>query len=448
MNSRLLLAALIVLVSCGLTPALLAQEGWRVAQGKESRIRTDLPETDAQAVAKRVDEYCEIFAAFYGGLGLVPRQQDEIAVHLFGRFDDFTEFREKDNSKTGFRGYSSPSLNAIITYYDPKDPSLASKLFGLCSNMYLRRYVENPPEWLRRGLDAYFTGYEATPGRPAHKAEPLCELLVLQDALKKDKYLPLQQLLKRNKETFGDRPATLPESSNLLPNAEAWGLVHYLVDLAPDPEREMFGRFLKAMNAKGAKADSAALAVPDWEKFEKTWSAAILAIDPKCDSAEKWMRVGDGYGETMNWYEAVDAYQNAYKLKPATPSLHYKAGYCSKRRGDYPTAIWWLENAIKMDAKDPQPHYLLGRIYAVLDWKATNMAPPKADPAKALEQAKAAVDLSSTPQPMYLAFLGRCQALNGDKKTALVTMKKAIDAASKEDKDRYEKELAEVKKVK
>jgi hypothetical protein len=104
--------------------------------------------------------------------------------------------------------------------------------------------------------------------------------------------------------------------------------------------------------------------------------------------------------------------------------------------------------AIQADPKNPQPHYFLARLCTSMDWTATNIPAPKADPVKALEQAKITVDLASGPQPVHLALLARCQVLNGDKKAAVDAMKKAVAAASKEDKERYEKQLAEIQKGK
>lgn len=444
-HPRTRLAAAFLLVFC-CAPTVNAQGPWRTAQGKECKVRTDLPEAQAQAFAKRLDEFAAVFAEFYAGLGLVAHEKNALAAQLFSNFDDFNEFRERDGQAAGYRGYSSNSLNTVISYYDPKDASLASMIFGLSSNLYLRRFVQVQPEWLRVGIQCHFQGWDVQPGAPAQKALPLVQLVILQKALKTKEYIPLEQLLKRTPANFDALPRGMSKASTLLAASEAWGLVHYLLELAPEPERLAFKRYLKAINATNAKSDAVQLELGDWGEFEQRWSAALLALDAKCETAQDWMRIGDADTEVRDYAAAIAAYGRAFEKDPALPGVPYKTGYACKRAGDYARAIEWLSRAVQQEAKRPEPHYTLARVYTNLDWRWKEVDPPKADFVKALEHAKAAAEIA--PQPMYLAFYARCQLLNGDKKSALATMKKAIDAADKDEKARYEKELAEIKQAK
>jgi tetratricopeptide (TPR) repeat protein len=442
-NVRLCLASLLLLAPVG-----FAQSLPRTVEGKESKVKTDLDEATATAVAARIDEYCTTFQAFYDGLGMTARKTNTIVLRLFSSFDDFSEFREKDNATSSWNMYSSESLNAIVAYYDPDDSSLASKLFGLCSNMYLRRYVTDAPSWIQRGYEALFSGYTVEKGRPVHPDMRLVDLVVLQDALRRNEFVPLSELVKRNEKTFCDRPPKATKMHNLLPDSEAWGLVHYLLVLAPDNEREMFRQYMKGLNAKGAKASDAKLDIADWPKFEERWKQAILAIDPKIDTAAAHMRVGDGHMEVLNYSFAAPEYEAAYKIDPKLPGLAFKMGYTLKRMGKYEPAVWYLEKAIATDPASALPHYQLARMYAALDVRATTPNPGKPDPAKALEHAQKAVELGGADRPIYLEVLARCQAVTGDKKAAVLTARKALLVAEKEDKAKYEKLLSEIQKGK
>lgn len=325
-----------------IAPAGFGQSLSRTVEGKECKVKTDLDEATATAVAARIDESCTVFQAFYDGLGMTARKTNTIVLRLFSSFDDFLDFREKDNANSSSSMYSSESLNAIVLYHNPDDAYLASKLFGLCSNMYLRRYVTEGPSWVQRGFEALFRGYVMEDGRVARRDMPLVELVVLQEALKRNEFIALSDLVKRNEKTFGDRLPTGVKMHNLLPDSEAWGLVHYLLVLAPDGEREMFQQFMKGLNAKGAKANDAKLNVADWPKFEERWKKAILAIDAKVDTAEAHMRVGDGHNEVVNYSFAVPEYEAAYKLDPKLPGWLSRWATRSSGRGttSRPSGTW------------------------------------------------------------------------------------------------------------
>jgi tetratricopeptide (TPR) repeat protein len=421
-----------------------AQRNAHEVLGKECKIRTDVPQAEASEVALRVDEFCATVTGFYGGLGMEPRQANTVVLRLFANFDDFADFRARDSERASLRMYSSEPLNAIVAYYAPEDRFLTSKLLGLTSNMVMRRYCARPPEWVKRGFCSLFSGYEIEAGKVPRREIPLVELVVLQEALTRNEYVPLDALVKRSQETYEDRLPKGTRMHNLLPAAEGWGLVYYLLELAPDGEKAMFREFLKSINAKGAKAEKAVLGVQNWPEFEERWKKAILAIPANLDTAEKHLRVADGHLEVLNYSFAVPEYTAAYKLDKRIRGLKYKLGYALKRSGDYEGAEWWLNEAATEDPKSALPHYQLARLYFGIDAKMAK--PPPAKPEKALEQAQIALDLGGQEQPLYLEFLARCQALNGDKKSALVTARKALAVADKDEKETYEKLLKEIQK--
>lgn len=442
MNTTPLRALLVVLLL--LLPPLHADRLSRTIDGKNCKILTDLPEEEAKAVSAQIDTFCEFYSAYFAELGLEARNNNDIVVRLFANFDEFAEYRDSLGMKSYLRMFWSESLNGVIVAYERNDPSFNPRLFGLCSNIYMRRYAASIPEWVRRGFEAYFHGYEIPQGSPPQKALSIVEAVVLRGELAKDAYLPVEDLTKADRKHFGERPEKLAKMPNLLPDAESWGLVHYFLELAPPAQKEMFRRFIKGLNAKGAKGEDARLQILDWEKFDREWKEAMMALDPKCDTGSKYLRIADAHMEVWSYSLAVPAYEDAYRLDRNLPAIEYKLGYALKRAGDYETAVQWFERAIKTDPKDPLPHHQLSRLYSAVDSKIGH----KPDPAKAVEHATQALELGGGKTPLYLSWLGRCQSIAGDKKSAIASVQKAIQFAEKDDKEKYEKLLKEVQKPK
>lgn len=440
----MLIRLFFLLLPLAIPTSAIAQRDMHEVVGKECRLTTDVPREQAIEVAARIDEFAVLVENFYASVGMEPREEKQIVVRLFASFDDFSEYRTRDGGNAYFSMYMSSTLNAIVAYHDPDDPFLTSKLLGLCSTVVMRRYCPEPPEWVRRGFECIFHGYEFDPGKPARRELPLLELVVLQEALTRNEYFGAQELVKRNQQTFEDRLPKGTKMHNLLPAAQGWGLVHYFLELAPDAEKAMFREFMKKVNAKGAKASKAELTIRDWPEFEERWKKAMLAIPAKVDTAEKHLRIADGHMDVLNYSFAVPAYEAAYKKDRTLPGLPYKLGFALKKAGFYDGAIRHLLEAASLDPKSPLPHYQLARLHSYLDAK---MAEPKpANPAKALEHAKIAVELGGEDNPVYLGFLARCQLMNDDKKSALATARKALAAADKDDKAFYEKLVKEMQK--
>lgn len=425
-------------------PLSRAQVLVRTVTGTECRIKTDLGEEEARALAADIDAACLQFAAFYESLGFAARNKNELVLRIFTNLDDFQEFNSRDDSTDNIGSatmYASEELHAIVAHYPPRDRSLRKNLIGMCSLMYLRRYTTVAPVWLKKGLEAHFLGYEYENGRPVRPGIPMLSALVLASALKSDYYIELTDLVKRDRARFNDRPPKGTRVHNLLPIAESWGLFHYLFELAPEGERKMFRKYLKQLNAKGAKADQAQLDIANWKDLEVRWKAAMLAIDAGCDTGADQMEVGEGHLEVFEYAAAADAFLAAYKLDQKLPGIHYKAGYALKGKGDYDGAVPWLEQASELDPADPSPDFILARLYSAFDAKKATAEPPKA-----VLHAQRAVD-RAPDRPVYLAFLARCQQLNGDPKAAVATMRKAVELASKDEKPAYEAQLAELQKL-
>lgn len=215
--------------------------------------------------------------------------------------------------------------------------------------------------------------------------------------------------------------------------------MYYFLVLAPESEREVMRQYFRDLNAKGAKADQARIAIADWNPFEVKWKAAILALEPVCENVVEHLAVAAGYRDDRQYANAITSYEAALKLDPKAPGVHYWLGFCHKRNGDYELARPPLLEALESDAKDPRPAYQLARIESGLDKKDSER-----DLAKAVELARQALERAGGEDAFYMSFLARCLALAGDHKAAIATSKKALKLADEESKPGYEQALDEL----
>jgi len=416
-----------------------AQKGLRTYSGKACRVKSNAPDEVAKLVMARIDRFCGVFQAFYDELQLEKRRDNEVLARLFSSYDEFLEFMKRDVGDKPWSAYASQSLNAIVLYSDESDTTLKHTLFHECSHQYLARYTGSAPKWFNEGLSEYFEGWRIDDGEEFVVRPALYDLIVLQGALKKGEYLRLSQLLALPPADFVDFAEKFPKLHPALHYATSWGLVYYFLELAPPAERELLRQYFRDLNAKGAKADEAKLAVADWEAFETRWKSALLALKPACETAPEFLAVAGGYRDDRQWHPAIAAYQEALKLAPETKGVNFWIGFCHKRDGDYDAARAPLLAALAEDAGDPRAPYQLARIESGMDRKEA-----KPNMVKALEYAREALKRAGDDDVFYLGFLARCQSRAGDHKAALSSAKKALKLADDEQKASYTQLLDEL----
>ncbi|MCI0587983.1 MAG: tetratricopeptide repeat protein [Planctomycetes bacterium] len=411
-----------------------AQRSKREYSGRRCEVVSDAPPEVAKAAVEWIDRFGEVFEKFYAPFGLEKRTDNAVKARLFSGYDEFVEFRDKDVGEKPWSAYFSRSLNSLVAYHDPRDRRLLHTLFHEVQHQFLARFTGAAPKWLNEGLSEYFEGWRIGKEGSFEPAPHLYDLHVLQASLKRGKSLPLETLVSLSPEAFVEFAKQQPGLPPNLHYATSWGLVYYLVSLAPPEEKPLLGEYLKALNAKGSKAEKARIGIGDWKAFEARWREAILALQAEHSSVDDHLALAAGYREDGDWKNAIGAYEAALRLEPGALGVRYWLGSCQKRAGDYAAAGRTLEEARKEDEGDPRPSYLLARIAAGVDKKG---AP--ADPAGALELAREAFVRSGEQNPRYLAFVARCQRLGGDRNAALATMQRVLKLADDEDRPEYER---------
>lgn len=399
--------------------------------GKECRIKTDLKPKAAKGVPERIDRYCENFAAFYDELGLEPRASNKVVIRLFARYEDYEAFYQRTTSGGDApAAYFSPSLNGVVSYHDPDNPYLRQVLFHETSHQYMNRYTSHAPKWLNEGLAEYFEGWLLDPeGALLKKRPPFYDLLVVQDALKKDKYLGLRELVEMKPERFMEFGTHYDELDSYLHYATAWAMTWYFLEGPDEKDRKQYLDYFRGLCEDGDTAKPFAPADWDgWQALEKRWKEHVLALAVEPETADDHLILAANLRDEGDYAQAVAHYEKVLELAPKTPDVRYWLGYCSKRQGDYDKARPQLLAAIEEDPQDPKASYLLARIESGFDQKD---APRNVE--RALELARAASALADDESPRYLAFVARVQHLGGDAKGAVKTMKAVMKLVKDEE---------------
>ena len=400
--------------------------------GRQGGIVSDAPPAVAKEWVERLDRFCGVYERFYRGIGLEKRSDNKLRVRLFASFDAFKEFKDRDSPDGSAIAYFSPSLNSVVMYHDASDPWLAHTLFHEMQHQYLARYTTAAPKWVNEGLSEYFEGWRIGEDGSFESRPNLYDLLLLRNELKRNKGLPLADLARMSPREFQEFPGR-SDLRGYLQYATSWGLVYYFLELASPKERAIFEDYLRALNAKGVKAERAAMAVPDWDEFEARWKRAILDLKATCTTRDEFLQVAAGHRRNGDHLGAIAAYRDALALDPNTPGVHYWLGYCLAAIGQDADALRELETARSDDGKDPRPSYLMARLAAGVDRKVS-----KANPVQALALAKEAFERSGKTNVSYLAFVAVCQDMNGDAKAALQTMSQVLKMADEEERPKYE----------
>lgn len=435
-----LAAGALTAVSLAASPA-----GDLTLTGKECRIKTDLKPKDAKAVPAQIDRYCENFASFYDGLGLEPRASNKVVIRLFARYEDYEAFYQRTTSGGDApAAYFSPSLNGVVSYHDPNNPYLRQVLFHETSHQYMNRYTNHAPKWFNEGLAEYFEGWQlAADGALIKKRPPFYDLLLIQEALESDKFLPVQELIEMAPERFMKFGENYPELDGYLHYAMSWALSWYFLEGPDEADRERYLTYFRGLCEDGDRAAPFAPADWDgWAALQERWKTHTLALTVEPETADDHLILAANLRDEDDVVEAVVHYEKVLELAPKTPGVRYWMGYCYKRQGDYENARPHLLAALDEDAKDPRAPYLLARIESGLDQKD---APKNVE--RALELAQQASSRADDESAAYLSFVARVQRLGGDQKAALKTMKAVLKLVKDEEPEviaSYEKLLAEL----
>ena len=275
-------------------------------RGKQCRVKTDLRAKIAKPIVKRIDRYCDHFAAFYDGLGLKPRNNNRAVVRIFASYDEFADFTTRTTRLASTpAAYFSSTLNGIVSYYDDTNPYTRQVLFHETSHQYMNRYTSGAPSWVNEGLAEYFEGWQLTPeGELVKKKPAFYDLVVVQEALEKKESLPLEEMIGIQ---FNDFRKDYPQYHNYLHYSTAWSLVYYFLEGPNEEDRNRFIAYLKDLNERNENADP--IEFDDWDALEERWKEYVQALEVKPESSDDHQILAANYRQEKEWKKAIASYE-------------------------------------------------------------------------------------------------------------------------------------------
>lgn len=234
-------------------PSTVLVEPWTNGKKSGERIMTDhysLRTTLRNGDLRRfLPTFVETALAHYtSALGNLPQPSAKLETYIFGSRDEWETFtRERLGSEAGAYmglgrgGYTSRAC-AILYDIGPNDTLtiLAHEGWHQYTQSVFR---EELPVWLEEGIATYMEGYRIAPdsGDPIFGAWRNLERFgELRDAVRRDRLIPLQELLERSPQEF----LAQGREQLLIYYAEVWALVHFLNSSADEIHRNGLRRLL------------------------------------------------------------------------------------------------------------------------------------------------------------------------------------------------------------
>lgn len=423
-------------------PAELSAQGRNIThKSKEGVIKTNAPKEAAVDFGTRIDRYVELFDAFYEPLELKKKNNNRIIVRLMATQEEFDEFWARNHSGNPPAAFFSPSLNALVLYNDPDDPQLRQTLFHEASHQYLNRYTYDAPKWFNEGLAEYFEGWWIPETGEPEKRPALFDLMVIQDAIRTDNYMPLSRLCNLTREEFNDFDEKFPKLHHYLHYATSWSFTYYCLHGPSEEDKELWVDFMRQVNKLGPRAK---FEPPDWDALEARWKKWIMTLDPERKIVDDFLLVASAYRQAGEYEKAFEEYERLLaKFPDAKDKALFWMGFCLKRQGYYDEASKYLKRAQEVDPTDPRPPYYLARIILGVDLRDPEPVSEEVA-ARGLELAQLAADNSTAERYHY--FLAERQAAAGDSRSVVKTMNRLIKGADdKDDKKYYQEKLKELK---
>jgi hypothetical protein len=237
-------------------------------------VKTDI----AEHVPKNVGEAMEqLYAAYAGIFDVTPGQsQNKTELILFDRKEDFFNYAkqlkaEPRKDSLGFFRASSAGPDQIVTFKRRTGEfHTLSVLYHEATHQFVRMVVPHRkiPLWLNEGLAVYFENSEFRGGKLRTGIIPRSRLKLLQHGLRGRKCVPLKDLMKRERDTFGG-----------LCYAQSWSLVYFFVHARGGRYSKSFTAFFKAVRAGTPVEKAFETHLTDkYDKLEQVWRKYVLGL--------------------------------------------------------------------------------------------------------------------------------------------------------------------------
>jgi tetratricopeptide (TPR) repeat protein len=351
-----------------------AKDSWVAVQSRNFYLVGNASEKDIRQVATKLEQFRYVFSRLLPGLTLASPTPTTVIV--FKSDSNFKPYKPVTDGKVNdVAGYfqSGRDVNYIALSIERESEDTYRTIF----HEYVHLLVNNTigragvPAWFNEGLAEYYSTFKIADSRKVSLGIPISEhLYVLRNA----RMMPLDTVLgvdyysiHRNKR----------EAVSLF-YAQAWAMVHYMIQGNDGKNVENLGRYLDLLmrntEAKSAFTQSFQMDYVTMEKELKnyiqksTYRINEATFDRKLEfdaemkvaaltEAEGAAYLGDLLSHTQRHAEAKTKLEQAIALDPEMPRAHAALGSVLMALNDFQGARKHLAKAAESSSADYLTHY-------------------------------------------------------------------------------------------
>lgn len=459
---QLLTLSWLLFVVFGFFPpdSVAAKDEWLRVRSKNFNLVGNASEKDIRKVATRLEQFRETFRQLFTQSKLSSSIPTNVVVFKSkSAYKPFLPRRADGKADTGIAGYFQPGddVNYITISTEGED----ADTYGTIFHEYVHFIVNTNfgksevPTWFNEGLAEYYQTFAIEEDQKAKLGLPQSGHLQL---LQQTKLIPLETLFKISNYALHQNG----NHSRSIFYAEAWALIHYLVQTGKSAGLDKFLTLsLKDVPSERAFQDAFQMSYQQMEKELKkyveqnSYKYSLVTFKNKLvfdtemqvspmSEADSNAYLGDLLYHT-NRHDDAEAYlQKAIELKPDSSMANTTFGMVKIRQRKFDDAKKYLDKAISEDQKNHLAFFnyafLLSREDRDEFGYVQSFAPEKA--AKMRELLKKAIAINPTFTESYelYAFVNMVTGENLDEANAY--LRKALNVQPGN--QRYALRLAEI----
>ncbi len=373
---RPLVAVICALLFSTVSAQVKPGDDWIKITTPNFTIVSNSSEKDARLVATKLEQFRTAFGALFPNARLTDAIPTNVVVFKSsGSYKPYKPKRGDGKADEWIAGYFQPGED--VNYITLSTEGENEETFGTIFHEYVHSLLNTTfgksqvPPWFNEGLAEYYQMF-------AIEDDQKVQLGRLQNGhlqlLQQSKLIPL-------KDFFAITNFSLHQNGNHSRSifyAQAWALIHYLIQGNGGVNVDGLGRFLQQVmsNVDQEKAFQASFGV-DYATMEKalkkyveqrTFRGTIVTLKNKLVFDDKFTvspiteAVANAYlGDLLyhtNEYPAADAHlQKALQAEPNLSMAHTSLGLVKMRQRDFAAAKRHLEHAMADDQKNHYAHY-------------------------------------------------------------------------------------------
>ena len=431
-RSFVFLALIIFVLSAG--RAVQAADPWISVRSKNFNLIGNAAEKDIRIVATKLEQFRETFRLLFPGLKVDSSIKTTVIVFKNGAaYRSFKPRRPDGKPDDGIAGYFQPGddINYITLSIDGGVQDTLGTIFHEYTHFMLDTSVgkANIPAWFNEGMAEYYQTFKIAEDQKVTLGDIQNNHLAL---LQQTKLIPFDQF-------FGADNYSLHANGDATRNvfyAQAWALMHYLMQGNGGANREKLDRFFSLLLKETAPEAAFRLAFnSDYATLEKELRAYVeknkymatvytlpqklvfdtqMAVAPMSEEMAN-AHLGDLLLHIRAYADAEAQLNKTLSADPDNSMANTSMGLVKMRQRNFPEAKKYLERAI---AADRGSHFANYNYALVLSREAIDefgyiqkFAPDSVTKMRAALSRAIAIDPKFSESYRLLAFIG---LVNGD----------------------------------